>query len=664
MDFFLALCDSCVQPSFETLHHARPKMSRMIFYLQGSLRWLGAAKPTLHCIPPHPHRPPPLLLHFKSFGLMATQVTIGNYFLRGYATNPPLPPPPPSTKPESEDNQPMTIIQGEIRAQERLFQVKLQRTGRGGDLENVRKINASHLEDNVKLEMLRGSTTTPPFGSETEAGQEIRNRLFFDPNRVSQIFGNFTPESTTTTRRPAGRIQPVAVPKPREIIYPKNAERVQVNFKLPTSATLAPDKELLEKEVSPPPPPPTGPRFIESTTHRLKVQHATPKPQGDVTNDTNLTSRLLNLTGKQHASTSSTTLAPTMHATQLPPELHSTPPIPPPPSTGELFKLDVDVVHETQMITQILTKQDLRVVALDGGRLKKTDENTSQLQEGQELNPDSAGEDDNKSSNAKNWMRVKYTLGLMGILSGIFTGYLLIFVGPPKYDKKGNLIPDKYSHLPIQEQYYYRIKDELITYDKIIKEPSRDKLLPDALVPPYYQPPYTLVLEFTDLLVHPEWTRQEGWRFKKRPGLDQFLESLYTRFEVVVYTAQVGMTVFPIIDALDGRNLISYKLVRDATNFIDGDHVKDLDRINRDLSRVVVVDWNAQSVKLHKENLFQIPRWDGNDEDFTLYDLAAFLIAISEWEIQDVRTVLEYYAQFDNPLAKFKENQMQALQAS
>lgn len=39
-----------------------------------------------------------------------------------------------------------------------------------------------------------------------------------------------------------------------------------------------------------------------------------------------------------------------------------------------------------------------------------------------------------------------------------------------------------------------------------------------------------------------------------------------------------------------------------------------------------MVDWNAQSVKLHKENLFQIPRWDGNDEDFTLYDLAAFLI--------------------------------------
>lgn len=40
----------------------------------------------------------------------------------------------------------------------------------------------------------------------------------------------------------------------------------------------------------------------------------------------------------------------------------------------------------------------------------------------------------------------------------------------------------------------------------MIKEPSRDKLLPDPLKYPYIQPPYTLVLELTDLLVHPEWT--------------------------------------------------------------------------------------------------------------------------------------------------------------
>ena len=39
-----------------------------------------------------------------------------------------------------------------------------------------------------------------------------------------------------------------------------------------------------------------------------------------------------------------------------------------------------------------------------------------------------------------------------------------------------------------------------------MKEPSTDKLLPDPLQYPYLQPPYTLVIEMTGLLVHPEWT--------------------------------------------------------------------------------------------------------------------------------------------------------------
>lgn len=53
---------------------------------------------------------------------------------------------------------------------------------------------------------------------------------------------------------------------------------------------------------------------------------------------------------------------------------------------------------------------------------------------------------------------------------------------------------------------------------QMINEPSRDKLLPDELKYPYHQPPYTLVLEFKDVIVHPDWTYQTGWRFKKRPG--------------------------------------------------------------------------------------------------------------------------------------------------
>lgn len=123
-------------------------------------------------------------------------------------------------------------------------------------------------------------------------------------------------------------------------------------------------------------------------------------------------------------------------------------------------------------------------------------------------------------------------------------------------------------------------------YQKMIQEPSRDKLLPDPLKPPYIQPPYTLILEMKDVLVHPDWTYQTGWRFKKRPGVDVFLQECAKHFEIVVFTAEQGMTVFPILDALDPNGYIMYRLVRDATHFIDGHHVKNLDNLNRDLKKV------------------------------------------------------------------------------
>lgn len=40
----------------------------------------------------------------------------------------------------------------------------------------------------------------------------------------------------------------------------------------------------------------------------------------------------------------------------------------------------------------------------------------------------------------------------------------------------------------------------------MIIEPTSAKLLPDPLREPYYQPPYTLVIELTDVLLHPEWS--------------------------------------------------------------------------------------------------------------------------------------------------------------
>lgn len=45
--------------------------------------------------------------------------------------------------------------------------------------------------------------------------------------------------------------------------------------------------------------------------------------------------------------------------------------------------------------------------------------------------------------------------------------------------------------------------------------------------------------------------------------------------------------IWPVLDKLDPENkFITYRLFRDSTHFIDGVHVKNLEGLNRDLSKV------------------------------------------------------------------------------
>lgn len=61
-----------------------------------------------------------------------------------------------------------------------------------------------------------------------------------------------------------------------------------------------------------------------------------------------------------------------------------------------------------------------------------------------------------------------------------------------------------------------------LLFSQMIIEPTSPCLLPDPLREPYYQPPYTLVLELTGVLLHPEWSvclgESSGLGIPHRPG--------------------------------------------------------------------------------------------------------------------------------------------------
>lgn len=47
--------------------------------------------------------------------------------------------------------------------------------------------------------------------------------------------------------------------------------------------------------------------------------------------------------------------------------------------------------------------------------------------------------------------------------------------------------------------------------------------------------------------------------------------------------------------------------------------------LNRDTSKVIVVDCKREAFQLQPFNGVALKKWDGNSEDRTLYDLANFL---------------------------------------
>jgi import inner membrane translocase subunit TIM50 len=100
----------------------------------------------------------------------------------------------------------------------------------------------------------------------------------------------------------------------------------------------------------------------------------------------------------------------------------------------------------------------------------------------------------------------------------------------------------------------------------------------------------------------------------------------YPNFELVVYTVENAMTFYPIVDGLDPNSqYIMYRLFRDATRYVHGHHTKDLSALNRDPKKVIIIDWNENSVLLNRENTLLLQKWEGDNADRTLIGLAQLL---------------------------------------
>lgn len=200
---------------------------------------------------------------------------------------------------------------------------------------------------------------------------------------------------------------------------------------------------------------------------------------------------------------------------------------------------------------------------------------------------------------------------------------------------------------------YGRLSRRMSKAFSFFSEPAFENLLPPP-PPEAYRRPLTLVLALDDLLIHSSWDTRHGWRTAKRPGLDYFLGYLSQYYEIVIFSTNYQAISEKTVYKMDPlRAYIQYALYREACRYKDGKVIKDLSLLNRDLSKTVAVDVNAESVSMQPDNAFLLEPWNGKN-DTALVDLIPLLEYLATQPIKDVRDVVRSFKGSDDIIAEFK----------
>lgn len=119
---------------------------------------------------------------------------------------------------------------------------------------------------------------------------------------------------------------------------------------------------------------------------------------------------------------------------------------------------------------------------------------------------------------------------------------------------------------------------------------------------------------------------------KRRPFLDEFLESMSNLFEIGVFTASLPEYAAKVIQHIDPKSYIQWALYRDSCSIHKGRTVKDLHLLPRELNRTVIVDDRPTSYMLQPSNGINCVPFQDNPKDTELLSLQETLYRLSQVE--------------------------------
>ncbi|KAK8892477.1 hypothetical protein M9Y10_029706 [Tritrichomonas musculus] len=165
----------------------------------------------------------------------------------------------------------------------------------------------------------------------------------------------------------------------------------------------------------------------------------------------------------------------------------------------------------------------------------------------------------------------------------------------------------------------------------------------------------TLVLDLDETLIYSTLSHVDDYDFYieykyknivfvsrvfKRPGLDEFLNYAQKKFEVVIFTASLRGYADLVINQIAPWVPYSHRFYREDCFYCGSYFIKDLDRLNRPLDSILIVDNSRDSFNFHIPNGILVSSFEGDKEDRELIDYVMPILMKIETS-SDVREIIK-----------------------